>query len=70
MSLYTKTSLLRLPKVLVRTGLSESALRRLIRAGKFPKQVSIGPRTSAWSEEEVDGWISSQIAKRDEELAA
>jgi len=59
--------LLRLPEVLERTGLSESAVRRMVRDEQFPRQLAIGPRTAAWSETEVQGWIDDRVAARDGE---
>lgn len=70
MPTQTTNRLLRLPEVLERTGLSESSVRRMIRAGEFPRQVAIGPRTAAWSESEVQHWIDGRLAARDGEVAA
>ena len=57
------TTLLRLPEVLTRTGLSRSSLYLEISRGKFPKQIAIGSRTVAWIEEEVEGWILERIKR-------
>ena len=51
---------LRLREVLERVGLSKSTLWRLIKAGQFPKPISLGPRAVGWIEEEIDQWISSR----------
>ena len=51
---------LRLREVLDRVGLSKSTLWRLIKAGQFPKPISLGPRAVGWIEEEIDQWISSR----------
>jgi len=57
-------SLLRLPAVLQRTGLSRSQLYRLIAAGKFaPPHHLAGTRASAWSSEDVNQWIRQQIGE-------
>ena len=53
---------MRLPKVLEATGLSKTAVYARARRGEFPSPVSIGPRTSAWVEEEVQEWIARRIA--------
>lgn len=58
--------LIRLPEILARTALSRSAVYRRIAAGTFPKQISIGPKSSAWLESEIDHWIATQVAGRKE----
>ena len=60
----SNTTFLRLPDVLVRTGLSRSELYRRMAVGAFPASVKIGQRAGAWSSREVDTWISATIAKR------
>lgn len=54
---------LRLPQVLDRTGQSRSTLYLRISEGTFPKQVSLGPRSVAWVEAEVESWISRRISE-------
>jgi prophage regulatory protein len=61
----TRNRLLRLPEVRERTGKSRSAIYREIRAGSFPRQLALGPRTAAWSEAEVSEWIAGRIRARD-----
>ncbi len=54
-------SLLRLPAVCARTGLSRAALYQLQRAGKFPGSFRLaGQRAVAWRSDEVAGWIEAQ----------
>jgi prophage regulatory protein len=57
--------IIRLPKVLEKTGISRSGIYNKIRAGEFCKPVVIGPRSVGWIEEEVDLFIQSCIAARD-----
>lgn len=57
------TKFLRLPQVLDRTGQSRSTLYLRISEGTFPKQVSLGPRSVAWVEAEVESWISRRISE-------
>jgi prophage regulatory protein len=40
-------------------------LRRLCKAGKFPKPVPISERRIAWVEEEINRWIEERAAKRE-----
>lgn len=58
-------SLLRLPVVLERTGLSKTGLYKLAREGKFPGPVPLGGRAGgravAWPSDEVHQWILSRI---------
>jgi prophage regulatory protein len=48
--------------------MSRVQLWRLIRAGKFPRQIKVGTK-NAWVEREIDAWIESLIAARDFEAA-
>lgn len=58
-------ALLRLPEVRSLTGLSTTEIYRRISASRFPKQVPLGAKTSAWSSLEIDEWIAARIAERD-----
>lgn len=42
------------------TALSATTIYELIRAGKFPKPVQLGPRAVGWRESEVLGWMKSR----------
>ena len=48
-----------------RVGYHPEHLMRLVRAGKFPKPVLLGPRTVAFVEDEVNAWLQERIAERD-----
>jgi prophage regulatory protein len=63
-------TLLRLPQVKARTGLSRSEVYRRIAAGDFPAPIKLGERASAWAEHEVTAWIAARIADRDAKAAA
>ena len=56
-----QATLLRLPKVKAKTGMSRSAIYARSAAGTFPKPIQIGPRTVGWLESEVDGFIAQCI---------
>mgnify|MGYP000341284400 CR=1 FL=1 len=56
----------RLPQVKARTGLARSTLYRMIACGEFPKNLKLSQRCSAWNSAEVDVWIASRIAARDQ----
>jgi prophage regulatory protein len=52
-------------RVLERTGLSTSALYRLVRANKFPRQVRISPNKVCWDSDEVEAWRRERLEERD-----
>jgi len=52
---------IRLPTVARKTGYSGPSIYRHIKESNFPKPVKIGPRASAWIEEEVDAWMQKRI---------
>ena len=54
-------TILRLPAVKVRTGLSRSTIYLRISNGTFPKPVSLGARAVGWVEAEIQGWLDQQI---------
>ncbi|MCH5051778.1 MULTISPECIES: helix-turn-helix transcriptional regulator [Pectobacterium] len=58
--------LIRLPEVLKRVGLSRARMYGLINTGRFPKQVRIGLRSVAFIESEIEAWMDSVIAARNE----
>ena len=48
-----------------RVGYHPEHLMRLVRQGKFPAPVHLGPRTVAFVEDEVNAWLRARIAERD-----
>ncbi len=48
-----------------RVGYHPEHLMRLVRQGKFPRPVQLGPRSVAFVEEEVNAWLKDRIAERD-----
>lgn len=57
--------LIRLPQVLDIVACSKTEVYRLIRAGKFPKPVPLGARSSAWLVDEVQAFVADRIAERE-----
>lgn len=53
-------SILRLPEVMKRTGLSRSTIYVYIEKGLFPKPIKIGLRAVGWYASEVNQWILSR----------
>ena len=56
-----QTTILRLPTVKARTGLSRSTIYLRISEGSFPKPISLGGRSVGWIEAEVNDWLRQQI---------
>jgi len=56
--------LIPLKQVMEMTSLGRSTIYRYISEDKFPKQVALGAKNSAWVEQEVLDWIASRIAER------
>ena len=54
-------TILRLPAVKTRTGLSRSTIYLRVSQGSFPKPVSLGARAVGWVEKEVNDWLDLQI---------
>jgi prophage regulatory protein len=56
------TTILRLPAVKARTGLSRSTIYLRVADGSFPPPVSLGARAVGWVESEVEDWICLTIS--------
>jgi len=59
--------LMRKPEVILRTGLSESTIRRMELAGKFPRRRQLGLRAIGWSSVEVEEWLQNPQEERQRE---
>jgi prophage regulatory protein len=57
-----QTTILRLPEVKKRTGLSRSAVYLKIKQGQFPRPVKLGTKAVGWLEAEIQAWLEQQIA--------
>ena len=57
--------LIKLPAVKRITTFSSATIYRLISEGKFPKQIKLAERRSAWSLEEIYSWIEEKKDSRD-----
>lgn len=56
--------LIKLKEVMQKTSLGHSSIYKFIAEGTFPKQVSLGAKSVAWVESEVDEWILEMIRRR------
>ena len=55
-------TILRLPAVKARTGLSRSTIYLRVAEGTFPKSVGLGGRAVGWVEDEIQSWLAERIA--------
>jgi len=56
--------LLRVPQVKELTMLSSAGIYRLMKQGKFPKQIKITERSSRWIESEIIDFITEKMEER------
>lgn len=54
-------TILRLPTVMERTGLSRSAIYARVHQNRFPKPIPLGGRAIGWLESEIEEWVDQQI---------
>ena len=54
-------TILRLPEVIKRTGLSRSSIYLRVANKEFPAPLSLGGRAVGWLEKNVDEWIVARI---------
>ena len=54
-------TILRLPQVIVRTGLSRSSIYAKVSAGDFPEPISLGARAVGWLADEVEAWLVARV---------
>lgn len=65
----TSMRFIRMPEVSKRTGLPKGSIYDLMKKGNFPKSVSLGARTIAFVESEIQQWIDDRIHQRNEVTA-
>lgn len=53
--------LLSVKQVSLRACLSVSQIRRLIKAGQFPRPIKISPGRNGWLEKDVENWIQNLV---------
>ena len=56
--------LIKLKEVIQKTSLGHSSIYKFIAEGSFPKQVSLGAKSVAWLESEIDEWIEEKVRGR------
>ena len=55
-------SILRLPAVKARTGLSRSTIYQRVTERRFPAPVSLGARAIGWLDSEIEKWLDECVA--------
>ncbi len=58
------TRILRFEEVSAITRKKRTAIYAEIKAGTFPKQISLGFRSVGWLESEIEAWIDGRAAQR------
>ena len=54
-----KKRILRLAKVIARTGLSKSSIYQRMQEGTFPRQYQLGARAVGWREDDIEEWLTN-----------
>lgn len=54
-------SILRLPAVKARVGLSRSSIYLAVSRAEFPRPVQLGARAVGWLESEIEEWIRERV---------
>lgn len=55
--------ILRLPKVIDKTGLPRASIYLKISQGSFPHPIPLGTRAVGWIESDIEQWIAEQIER-------
>lgn len=56
-----KHSVIRLPGVVAKTGLSRSSIYAAMGRNEFPASITLGARAVGWLEADIDAWVESKI---------
>jgi prophage regulatory protein len=57
--------MIKIGEVIEKTTLSRATIYRLVKSGKFPKQVIMSERSATWLKNEVEEFIEDRIRRRD-----
>ncbi len=63
MTTSAPSTVLRLPAVRMRVGISRTSIYQRMSEGTFPKPIHLGPKSVGWLEHEVDAWLADCIAQ-------
>jgi len=62
--------IMRKPELLALIGLSDATIWRLEKAGRFPRRIQLGGNSVGWFNTDVDAWMDSRAAERQESVGA
>ena len=62
--------LMRRSEVEGRVGLSRTSIYRLMRQGRFPEPVRVGPKAVRWPASEVEAWLAARPRAKGQPEAA
>ena len=54
--------ILRRPEVEAITGLARSTIYDRVKAGRFPRPVTLGSRSVGWRQSDIENWLSALVA--------
>ncbi len=57
----TTSTILRLPQLKARTGLSRTTIYKIIKDGRLAAPISLGARAVGWLESDVDAYIDACV---------
>ena len=57
----SRDSLVRLPEVRRRTGLSTPTIYRKMKVGEFPVRIALSANVVAWYESDINRWVSNPL---------
>jgi len=57
--------IIKLSAVIKLSSLSSATIYRLIKKGKFPKQIKLSERSSGWLLSEINKWLDDKANARD-----
>ena len=57
------STILRLPAIKERTGLSRSTIYLRVADGTFPRPINLGARAVGWLESDIESWLDAQIMR-------
>jgi prophage regulatory protein len=53
--------IVRMPDVVVMTGMSRPTVYRMMKAGTFPQQIQLSPGAVGWLRTEIEQWVVDKV---------
>ena len=54
--------IVRMPNVLVMTGMSKPSVYRMMKTGTFPRRIQLSPGAVGWLRTEIEQWVVDRMA--------